>query len=262
MRLPLLGTILAIGASALAAPSESPEELAAERANVQAQFPAEFAPVTDDPALPRVLLIGDSISIGYTKPVRALLRGVANVHRVPENGGPSSRGLQQLDGWLGSGKWAVIHFNFGLHDIKLDADGRPLTTPGEYERNLRALVRRLHATGAQLVFATTTPVPARLNGGPRRRSADVIERNAIARQVMGELGVPVNDLYAVAFARLDELQRPANVHFTDEGSRVLAEPVTAAIRRLLAPGLAPADSTAPPDGGSGPANRSPSSPPP
>lgn len=93
-------------------------------------------------------------------------------------------------------------------------------------------------------------------------AAALAAHNATARQAMGDLGVPVNDLYAVVFARLNELQRPANVHFTDEGSQVLAEPVTAAIRRLLAPCLAPADSTAPPDGGSGPANRSPSSPPP
>ena len=50
-----------------------------------AQSPA-FATVVDDPALPRVLLIGDSISIGYTVPVRKALAAQANVHRIPENG--------------------------------------------------------------------------------------------------------------------------------------------------------------------------------
>ena len=45
----------------------------------------EFAPVVDDPALPRVLIIGDSISIGYTLPLRAALDGIANVHRPPTN---------------------------------------------------------------------------------------------------------------------------------------------------------------------------------
>lgn len=218
-----------------AAPAEDPAALAAERAQVQAEFPAEFAAVTDDPALPRVLLIGDSISIGYTQPVRALLAGVANVHRVPENGGPTTRGRQQIEAWLGAGRWDVIHFNFGLHDIKLDPADRPLTTPAEYERNLLALVERLQATGARLVFATTTPVPARLEGGPRRRSADVVERNFIAARVMAARGVAVNDLYAVAVPRLAELQRPANVHFTPEGSRVLAAPVAAAIRQHLPP---------------------------
>jgi len=227
--------LLGAGLSAPTSTAEDPAALAAERAKVQEEFPAEFAPVSDDPALPRVLLIGDSISIGYTVPVRELLHGAANVHRVPENGGSTTRGLQQLDWWLGDGKWDVIHFNFGLHDIKLDAAGQPLTLPAEYERNLRELVARLRKTDARLVFATTTPVPANLNSGPRRRSADVIERNEIARRVMAELFVPVNDLYSVAIGRLEEIQRPENVHFTEEGSRVLAVPVAKAIRPQLNP---------------------------
>ena len=52
-----------------------------------------FAPVTDDPKLPRVLLIGDSISIGYTLPTRDFLKGKVNLHRIPTNGGPTTRGL-------------------------------------------------------------------------------------------------------------------------------------------------------------------------
>src|SRR6185436_1919626 len=64
-----------------------------------------FERVTDDPKLPRVLLIGDSISMGYTIPVRQLLQGKANVHRIPENGGPTTNGLSQLPNWLGDGRW-------------------------------------------------------------------------------------------------------------------------------------------------------------
>jgi acyl-CoA thioesterase-1 len=154
---------------------------------------------------------------------------------VPENGGPTSRGVQQLDKWLRDGKWDVIHFNFGLHDIKLDDAGKPLTSAADYEANLRAIVARLRATGARLVFATTTPVPAEIKSGPRRRSADVVERNAIALRVMADLRVAVNDLYTVAFTRLEELQRPQNVHFTDEGSRALAVPVATTIREQLQP---------------------------
>ena len=70
-----------------------------------------FVEIQDDPALPRVLLIGDSISIGYTLPTRALLAGKANVHRILTNGGPTPNGLEHLTEWLGSGKWDVIHFN-------------------------------------------------------------------------------------------------------------------------------------------------------
>ncbi len=107
---------------------------------------AEFRPVVDAPDLPRVLLIGDSISMGYTLPTRALLRGEANVHRIPTNGGPTTRGLAAMDRWLGNGKWDVIHFNWGIHDLRHMPDGKRRVEPEDYEKNLRKLVARLKQT--------------------------------------------------------------------------------------------------------------------
>ena len=63
--------------------------------------------VQDDQKLPRVLIIGDSISRGYTLPLRKALAGKANVHRAPENCGPTANGLKKLPIWLGNGKWEV-----------------------------------------------------------------------------------------------------------------------------------------------------------
>ncbi len=71
----------------------------------------DFAPIEDIAGLPRLLLIGDSISIGYTLDTRALLKGTANVHRIPTNGGPTPKGVEHIDSWLGKSKWDVIHFN-------------------------------------------------------------------------------------------------------------------------------------------------------
>src|SRR5207253_6259596 len=140
-----------------------------------------FEPIKDDPKLPRVLLIGDSISIGYTLPTRTQLEGVANVHRIPENGGPTSHGLKQIDAWLGDGKWDVIHFNWGLHDIKHMPDGKRQVEPEDYEKNLRTLVAKLKATGAELIWATTTPIPeGELN--PVRTFGKVPEYNEIAQR--------------------------------------------------------------------------------
>ena len=34
------------------------------------------------------------------------------------NGGPTIKGLEQIDAWIGKKKWDVIHFNWGLHDLK------------------------------------------------------------------------------------------------------------------------------------------------
>jgi lysophospholipase L1-like esterase len=196
-------------------------------------FRAPVPNIEDDPSLPRVLIIGDSISIGYSIPVRKLLAGKANVHRVPGNAGPSSNGVYLIDSWLGNGKpWDVIHFNFGLHDLKRLSDGKQQVPPDAYERYLRVLVDRLKKTGAKLVYATTTPVPEG-KVSPQRVPADVGIYNGIAVRVMRENGIPVNDLYAFALPRLTQIQEPVNVHFTAAGSNALAEQVAKFIEPAL-----------------------------
>lgn len=218
VRATLLGTALLLSAAAAA--------------HGQARPGPEFAPVKDDPALPRVLLIGDSISIGYTLPVRERLKGKANVHRIPTNGGPTTNGLKSLDAWLGEGRWDVIHFNWGLHDIKFDTAGKHQVPAGEYEKNLRALVARLKKSRAKLIWASTTPVPAgKLS--PPRKPGDEVAFNTVAKKVMEENGVAVNDLYAFARPRLKEIQIPANVHFTAAGSKALGKQVADRIEAAL-----------------------------
>lgn len=200
-----------------------------------------LAAVTDVPGLPRVLLIGDSISMGYTLDVRAKLAGKANVHRPPENCGDTARGVASIDKWLGSGKWDVIHFNFGLHDLKyLDAagqlaapdKGKQVHTLAEYEANLRKIVARLKQTGAKLIWAATTPVPG---GSTGRVEDDAIRYNAVAARAMQEQGVAINDLHAFVKPRQAQLQRPANVHFSPVGSAQLADVVVGQIVPLLRP---------------------------
>lgn len=214
--------------SSLAQPTSPPS---ASAAKAKARDRA-FDPVADDPKLPRVLLIGDSISIGYTAAVRDLLKGKANVHRNAGNGGPTTNGLGHLKQWLGDGRWDVIHLNWGLHDLKFMTDGKRQVSPEAYEQNLRELVRQLKATGARLIWATTTPVP---EGGlnPPRKNEDVVAYNAIARKIMEENKIVVDDLYTFALPRLSEIQLPANVHFTPQGSQVLAKQVAASIESVL-----------------------------
>jgi acyl-CoA thioesterase-1 len=195
---------------------------------------AAMQPVKEDPALPRVLLIGDSISIGYTLVVREKLKGKANVIRPLTNCSSTGNGLRYLASWLGDQKWDVIHFNFGLHDAKLPPEGERHAPPAVYEKNLRELVNRMQTTGAKLVFATTTPVP---NGGylsPVRRFGSVDEYNALARKVMVELGVGVNDLNSAAKAIMEKYGRPTDVHFLPEGYEVLGAAVAASVEAVLA----------------------------
>src|SRR5689334_11596145 len=179
------------------------------------QSPA-FAPVVDDPALPRVLLIGDSISIGYTVPVRNALAGKANIHRIPENGADTANGLKKLDSWLGDSHWDVIHFNWGLHDLKVTPDGSRQVPIEAYENNLTTLVMRMKQTGARLIWATTTPVPEGKQNPPRE-APDAAKYNAAAKRVMEANGIAVDDLFGVALPRVAEIQLPSNVHFNAAG---------------------------------------------
>jgi acyl-CoA thioesterase-1 len=196
-------------------------------------------PIADVPGLPRVLLLGDSISIGYTLPVRGRLQGRANVHRALENCAETAKGVRELDKWLGAGKWDVIHFNFGLHDMKyLDEKGTYVTPDKgkqvallpEYEANLRKIVARLKQTGARLIFATTTPVPSASSG---RVENDELRYNEVAVRVMKELGVAIDDLHAVVMKQQEKIQLPHNVHFTPDGYVQLAEAVVEHLLRAL-----------------------------
>jgi len=189
-----------------------------------------FAKVIDDPKLPRVLLIGDSISIGYTRDVQQNLKGKANVHRIPTNGGPTTRGLANIDKWLGDGHWDVIHFNWGLHDLKYIKDRKQVPLK-EYEQNLRSLVARMKKTGARLIWCATTPVPDGVS--PPRKNAEVLEYNAVAAKIMTENRIPTDDLYSFAQPQLEKIQRPNNVHFTPAGSKILAGQVAKSLLTAL-----------------------------
>lgn len=192
-------------------------------------------PIKDETGLPRVLLVGDSVSIGYTQAVRAKLKGRANVHRIPQNGGATEVGLEKMKSWLGDGKWDVIHFNFGLHDAKFASETKQRASRDEYAANLRTLIAQMKATGANLIFATTTPVPKDGNLSPGRRFDSIPERNKIAARVMEENGVAIDDLYAVMLPQMEKLGRPNDVHFSTDGYEVLATAVAASIEKALKP---------------------------
>ncbi len=236
--------------AAPAKPSTSPNPARAETGSVAEKNPKDlrFQP---DPLLPNVLLLGDSISIGYTLPVRHLLKGKANVFRPINSNGTAincadtAKGLADLDRWLAvQPKWSVIHFNWGLHDLKhmkkdaakpapsADPNDPALHTVAEYRANLGKIVARLQLTGARLIFATTTPVPAGCNN-PFRSPDDPPRYNVAAVAVMKANGVRVDDLHALVVSRESELQLPRNVHFTADGSEVMASQVAQIIASEL-----------------------------
>jgi acyl-CoA thioesterase-1 len=166
------------------------------------------------------------------------LYGKANVHRPPVNCAATIHGLKSLNNWLSIGgkdkKWDIIHFNWGLHDLKyMGPNGENLTdpkaktskqqvAPKAYEKNLRELVKRLEKTGARLIWRNTTPVPSGARGRVAGHSA---EYNKVAAKVMREMEVEIHDLYSFAKTNAGKIQKKADVHFTREGSIKLAEEV-------------------------------------
>lgn len=208
-----------------------------------------LASAADAPAKKRVLILGDSISIGYTPVVQKMLADEMTVLRPmrnekPENCSGTTSGVANIDRWLriDGGKWDVIHFNWGLHDLKhVKPDGQaselatdpPQATVEVYEKQLREIVAKLKATGAKLIFATTTPVP---DGAMKvyRTNADAVRYNEAALRVMKDNNIAVDDLYGFAIKRLSQIQiQPANVHFTPKGSEALAGEVVKAVRAAL-----------------------------
>ena len=193
--------------------------------------------------LPKVLLIGDSISIGYTPHVIAAMEGKADVQHHKGNAQHTGTGLKMLKQWIGDTEWDVIHFNWGLWDLcyrhpeskvqgRRDKERGTLTTSlQQYEENLDQLVSQLKQTNAKLIWAHTTTVPA---GEAGRKVGDDIKYNEAAARVMKKHGVIINDLNALtATFDADLFTAPGNVHFKPEGSKKIAEAVTNKITEVL-----------------------------
>jgi len=195
-----------------------------------------------------VLILGDSISIGYTPFVRDLLNYKANVLRpmvdenTPENCEGTTKGVANIDRWIGDTKWDIIHFNFGLHDIKhVDpVTGKNSNNPkhpqqaglSQYKKKMELIVEKLITTGATLIFATTTPYPDKV-GGPLRDPGMSAKYNSAAIKIMNQNKIIINDLYAFMLPRMNEMQQPENVHFTPEGYLALAQKVVDRINDVI-----------------------------
>lgn len=213
--------------------SKVPEKLAGNQA-------FDFVHADDD--LPNVLIMGNSISIGYTPTVRESLAGVANVYRIPDNGGDTRKALKNMELWLGNIDWDVIHFNWGLHDLKrlvegkLNIKGDRLVPSDEYKANLEQIMKRLLTTDATLIWATTSFVP---DGAAGRIRGEEEIYNAAANEVLAWYSnILIDDQFLLTSSHPDE-QRVENVHFKTEGKKRQGTAVADMIRQALnkQPGL-------------------------
>ena len=193
--------------------------------------------------LPKALLIGDSISIGYTPHVVAALKGKVEVKHHRGNAQHTGTGLKMLERWIGETEWDVIHFNWGLWDLcyrnpqskvqgRRDKERGVLTMSLEqYEKNLDQLAVRLKKTKAKLIWAHITTVP---KGEAGRKVGDDDKYNEAAARVMKKHGIEINDLNALTDSFPPEhFVKPGDVHFKNEGSKKLGQTVAQKITEAL-----------------------------
>ena len=185
-------------------------------------------------ALPTVVLVGDSIRLGYAPLVAKLLDGKAVVVSAKPNGEDTRNVLTNLDEWVINEHPAVVHINAGLHDLKR-TDKTYQVPLVDYQKNLKTILARIQReTNAKIIFATSTPIINKLHAqrkaGFDRFEADVLTYNTAAVAVMNETGIPVNDLHKLVEDRgREKLIGPDGTHYTQGGYEILAAAVADSI---------------------------------
>lgn len=213
---------------------------------------------TDDHKLPRVLVVGDSISMNYHEAAKEALKGIANYHRNEGNAASSTQGVRNLELWLGNYEekslhWDVIQFNHGLHDLKQLYDAKTDTFGAysvpieDYKKNLEKEIAILKKTGAKLIWCSTTPVPNHNKGQYARRKGAEKEYNEAAREVMKRHPeILINDLAQVVDESpvFDKWRETKDVHFYQkEEQKVLGDAVAKAVRAALEKSTSSVDET-------------------
>ena len=187
----------------------------------------------------QVLLIGDSIRMGYCETVRNLLSEKAEVLYPSDNCRSSTFIRSSLYAWAplcDADRTAVVHFGCGQWDAAhFDYDPEPLVSIEEYARNLRSIVMHLREffPHAKLIFATTTPMnPVNCETRNPRTTEDIRRYNEIATAVMKELKVEIDDLFAAALPWGSEAYVDY-AHFTPEYFGKLGELVAGCIEKYV-----------------------------
>jgi hypothetical protein len=182
--------------------------------------------------LPRVLLIGDSITRDYYHDTEERLQGKAYVARLSTSRFISDPVLlQEIAVVLDNTKFDIIHFNNGMHGWQHSED--------EYAKAFPAFVAAIkqHAPKAKLIFATTTtlkdskPLPP----GNQTLASDerIAKRNQIARNFLAQEKIPMDDLNALCGGH-PEYHRD-DVHFNERGIAAQGAQVAVEIQKLLRP---------------------------
>jgi len=183
----------------------------------------------------KVLLLGDSIRIGYDKAVRKSLEGKANVYFPDDNCRFASyllRYLNEYKGMIQNGEVDVLHWNAGLWDC-LRLFGEDVHTPIEiytyYIERICVRIQKIYPN-AKVIFAASTRVQSEKMSKDFMRYNEEIEKyNEAAIAVVKKYGFEVNDLYAVSAALPDEAHSDAVHYYTPIGTEAFTNKVLSCI---------------------------------
>lgn len=205
-----------------------------------------------------ILLLGDSIRLGYQEKAAELLGENIKIYAPSENCRFTKYALWGVQSWMaefGNPKLDVVHFNTGIWDLhRCTADGENFTSPEEYRRDIRRLACQLKSYTDNVCFANIIPggvgldgedelnalintdadnIKVRLTSPSEEWNRNVRLYNNISEQVMFELGIPVNDMYSALISDTDKYISSDGIHPTEAGYNILAETVAKKIKEML-----------------------------
>ena len=179
---------------------------------------------TQNADLPRVLLVGDSITYGYQEQVRARLKGVCFVDYVATSYAVDSKMYNELvKSFVADSDYALVHFNHGLHGKHM--------SKRTYKSRVQKLLSKI---SAKVILATSTFV---YHPGNKRADASwmkrVRERNTAMQELANEKGYALDDLYAVSVAIAKDKRKDDGTHYLADGYEILADAVAESIKNNL-----------------------------
>ena len=188
----------------------------------------------------KVVLIGDSIRMGYDKYVKDALSGVAEVYYPSENCRFAEYVLRYFHVWKEEGHWPhdvdLVHWNAGLWDVlELFGDG-PMTSISYYSEAIARIDKRIRMLypNAKVVFATSTPViEEKFDVNAKRYNATIKKYNEAAVNALASSDTIINDLYSLADGFPEEYHSDATHFSTDKGRELIGGKVISVICREL-----------------------------
>ena len=178
-----------------------------------------------------LLLIGDSIRLGYDKSVKKSLEGKANVFFPKENCRFASYVLRYFHEYLKEAqgeKIDVIHWNAGLWDCLRLFEEEPHTPVDVYAYYIERICVRIKklCPDAKVIFATSTSVLSeKMSKDFKRYNEEIEEYNKAAVEVVSKYGFEINDLYSVSVSLPESAHSDAVHYYTNMGTEAFTNKV-------------------------------------